>query len=38
VVTGNGSYDFVLLPDSTDGVSFYSREGTSPPQLVLTIE
>jgi hypothetical protein len=36
VVTGNGSYDFVFLPDSTDGISFYSREGTSPPQLLLT--
>jgi hypothetical protein len=39
VVTGNGTYDFVLLPDSTKGVTFTSREGTvnSRPQLVLTL-
>jgi hypothetical protein len=36
-ITGNGNYDFVLLPDSTDGVQFDSREGASPPQLVLTV-
>jgi hypothetical protein len=36
-VTGNGTYDFVLLADSTDGATFYSREGSSPPQLVLTL-
>jgi hypothetical protein len=36
-VTGNGTFDFVLLPDSTSGVTFFSREGTSPPQLVLTL-
>ncbi len=36
-ITGNGTFDFVLMPDSTDGVTFYSREGSSPPQLVLTI-
>jgi len=35
-ITGNGTYSFVLLPDSTDGATFYSREGSSPPQLVLT--
>ncbi len=34
-VTGNGTYNFVLLPDSTDGIEYDSREGTSPPQLVL---
>ncbi len=34
-ITGNGTYNFVLLPDSTDGVQYDSREGTSPPQLVL---
>src|SRR4030042_3369808 len=37
VVTSDGTYDFILLPDSTDGATFYSREGSSPPQLVLTI-
>ena len=36
-LTGDGTYDFVLLPDSTDGVQFDSREGASPPQLVLTV-
>jgi hypothetical protein len=36
-VTGDGTYNFVLLPDSTDGITLYSREGTSPPQLVLTV-
>jgi parallel beta-helix repeat protein len=36
-VTGNGSYSFVLVPTSTDAVSFSSREGTKPPQLILTI-
>jgi hypothetical protein len=36
-VTGNGTHDFVLLPDSTDGVQYDSREGASAPQLVLEI-
>jgi hypothetical protein len=36
-VTANGTYDFVLLPDSTDGAGFDSREGSSPPQLVLAV-
>jgi hypothetical protein len=35
-VTGDGTYNFVFLPDSTDGIRFDSREGGSPPQLVLT--
>ena len=35
-ITGNGTYNFVLLPDSTDGIQYDSREGTSPPQLVVT--
>ena len=30
-VTGNGTYDFVLLPDSRNGVRFNSREANSPP-------
>ncbi len=37
-VTGNGTYNFVLLPDSTDGIQYDSREGTSPPQLVLNVD
>jgi hypothetical protein len=36
-VTGNGTHDFVLLPDGSDGVQYDSREGASPPQLVLEI-
>jgi hypothetical protein len=37
LVTGNGTYTFALVADSTDGVVFSSREGTSPPQLVITL-
>jgi hypothetical protein len=36
LVTGNGTFSFVLVADSTDGVMFSSREGDQPPQLVLT--
>ena len=35
-ITGNGTYDFVLLPDGSDGIQYDSREGASPPQLVVT--
>jgi hypothetical protein len=34
-ITGDGTYSFVFLPDGTDGIRFDSREGSSPPQLVL---
>jgi hypothetical protein len=37
LVSGNGTYNLVFLPDSTDGMTFSSREGSSPPQLVLTL-
>jgi hypothetical protein len=37
-ITGNGTYDFVLLPDGSDGIEYDSREGTSPPQLVLSVD
>jgi len=37
VITGDGTYSFALVPTSTDAVSFSSREGSQPPQLVLTI-
>lgn len=37
LVTGNGTFTFALLADSTDGVTFSSREGTTPPQLVVTL-
>jgi hypothetical protein len=35
LVTANGTYTFALAADSTDGVTFSSREGTTPPQLVI---
>ena len=34
-VTTNGTYSFTLVPDSSDGVVFESRELASPPQLVV---
>jgi parallel beta-helix repeat protein len=37
LVTGDGTYSFVLVNTSTDSVSFSSREGSQPPQLVLKI-
>jgi hypothetical protein len=37
LVTGNGTYTFALVADSNDGVTFSSREGTTPPQLVVTL-
>jgi chitodextrinase len=38
LVTGNGTYNFVLITPNTDGVYFISREGAtaSRPQLVVT--
>ncbi len=36
-VTGNGTYNFVLIADSSDGVRFDSRERTFPPQLALAL-
>jgi calcineurin-like phosphoesterase family protein len=36
LVTGNGTYSFVLAGDSNDNVIFSSREGSNPPQLVVT--
>lgn len=35
-VTGDGTYNFVLLSDGTDGIGFESREGSPSPELVLT--
>lgn len=37
IVNGDGTYDFALIPESTDGVKFSSRQGDQRPQLVLTI-
>lgn len=36
LVTGNASYAFALIPDSRDGTDFSSREGRTPPQLVIS--
>ena len=37
VVTVDGTYTFVLVADSADGIRFSSREGSQPPQLVITL-
>ncbi len=37
LVTGNGTFSFVLAADSTDGVTFSSRQGAQAPQLVVTL-
>jgi calcineurin-like phosphoesterase family protein len=37
LVAGNGTFSFVLAADSTDGVTFSSRQGSQPPQLVITL-
>ena len=34
-ISSNGTYSFVLKPESTDGAKFHSREGSNPPQLVV---
>jgi hypothetical protein len=36
VVIGDGVYSFALSPENADGVTLSSREGTQPPQLVVT--
>jgi hypothetical protein len=36
LVTGPGTYSFVLSSSSTDGVDLYSREGVNPPKLVVS--
>ena len=36
LLSGNGTYSFVLVSTSTDSASFSSREGSQPPQLVLS--
>jgi acid phosphatase type 7 len=36
-VTGNGTYTMVLVADSSDGSMFSSREGSQPPELVITL-
>jgi acid phosphatase type 7 len=34
-VSGNGTFNFVLKPESGDGANFHSREGANPPQLIV---
>src|SRR5690349_15836606 len=36
LVTGNGTFSFVLAADSSDGVRFSSRQGRHPPELVIS--
>jgi len=36
LVTGNGTFSFVLVADSSDAAHFSSRQGNQPPQLVIT--
>jgi hypothetical protein len=38
LVSGNGTYTFALVADGNDGVTFSSREGASPPQLVIEMQ
>jgi hypothetical protein len=38
LVTGSGTFSFVLVADSSDGVVFSSREGAQAPQLRLTLQ
>ncbi|SCL34731.1 Glucose/arabinose dehydrogenase, beta-propeller fold [Micromonospora rhizosphaerae] len=40
LITGNGTYSFGLIPQSTDGIDLYSREHTNAtlrPQLLITL-
>jgi RHS repeat-associated protein len=37
VITGDGTYSFMLSPASTNGADYSSKEGSNPPQLVLTL-
>jgi hypothetical protein len=36
-VKGNGSFSFVLVADSNDAATFSSRQGSQPPELVITL-
>ncbi len=36
VVAGDGTYTFALVTDNTDGLTLSSREGSNPPQLVVS--
>ena len=36
-ITGTGSYTFVLVSNTSDGITFFSRQGSVPPELVVTL-
>ncbi|MFQ5648303.1 MAG: tandem-95 repeat protein [bacterium] len=36
VVNGNGTFSFAIVPNSTNKVKFYTKEGSTSPQLVIT--
>jgi hypothetical protein len=36
-VAENGTFSFVLAPDSSDGIAFSSRESNYPPELIITL-
>ncbi|MBK9924750.1 MAG: DNRLRE domain-containing protein [Anaerolineales bacterium] len=38
LVTGDGTFSFVLAADSNDAATFSSRQGSQPPQLVVTTD
>ncbi len=38
IVKGDGTYNFMLMTDISDGLKVSSREGANPPQLVLTLD
>lgn len=37
LLTGDGTYSFALVPESSDGLDMHSREGVNKPELVLTV-
>ncbi|GIW03951.1 MAG: hypothetical protein KatS3mg059_0571 [Thermomicrobiales bacterium] len=37
-ISADGTYTFLLAADSSDGVKFSSREGSSPPRLLVTLD
>jgi acid phosphatase type 7 len=38
IISGNGTFNFVLVGDSSDQIRFSSHEGSNPPQLVITMD
>lgn len=37
-ISGNGTFNFVLVGESSDEIRFSSREGSNPPELVITMD